>query len=584
MNRLLNCFLKAVLFCALFAIGLGETPLALAQRPIGIDTSHWNGAINWSAVSTNGIRFAFTKATESNWYADDTLGANMTNARAAGILIGPYHFARPTNNTATAQADFFISVAGKYMTNGYLRPVLDLEVEGAALGKTAMSAWANTFCNRVKSLTGVSPIIYTGQYFALDYLNTTVTNWDVWIAAWPCSSCVWPCPSPCTPDIQNANPSCIPWTRWAFWQYAGEVTGLPGCPSTTDLDVFNGTLAELQSYVIGGGTNPPSIAIQPANSTTTTNGSASFTVVAYGGGTLHYRWQKNSNNIANGGHYSGATTATLTINNADGNDAASYRCVITNTYGSVTSSNATLALTVSCEPNALVNANFEGGNSSGVATGWTAYEVNSPSIKVWSIQTASPAEGAQYQQIQAYNTAYAGSAGVRQNVTGCTIGATYQVSGWYRSNSDNGRARVRVSPSASTDWNTAIDLNPAQEVNGSTWTTFNGTVVASGSSMTLWLDGRTIAGPTAKVGCFDAVTVTCAGLPKPLHIDAAVMLPQKQLRVVVSGEPGNSVTIQCSTNMLTWATWTNVINTAGTVEFIDATTNTVQRYYRAKTP
>ncbi len=585
MNRVSAAgFSSNLFFCTLLAVGLCSPSPVAAQKPIGIDTSHWNGVINWAVVATNGIKFAFTKATESNWYADDTLDANMANARAAGILIGPYHFARPTNNTATAQADFFVSVAGKYMTNGFLRPVLDLEVEGSALGKTAMSTWANTFCNRVKTLTGVSPIIYTGQDFALNYLNITVTNWPVWIATWPCGSCVWPCPAPCTPDVQNANPSCTPWTKWAFWQYAGEVTSLPGCPSTTDLDVFNGTLAELQAYLIGGGSNPPSITIQPVNTTVVTNGTADFTVVAYGGGTLNYQWQKNSNNLANGGHYSGCTTNKLTITGADNNDVASYRCVITNTYGSATSSNATLTLSVSCEPNPLVNGNFEGGHSGGVATGWTAYEVNSPTIKAWSIETASAPEGTHYQRIQAYNAAHTASAGVRQNVTGCTIGATYQIAGWFKSNSGNGKARVRVSPSASTDWNTAINLTPAQEVAGTNWTAFSGTVVATGTSMTLWLDGRTTAGTSGKVGDFDSVTVTCAGLPVPPHIDSAFMLPQKQLRLVVNGEPGRSVTIQRSSNLVSWLNWTNVINTNGTLQFTDTATNTPHRFYRARTP
>ena len=79
---------------------------------------------------------------------------------------------------------------------------------------------------------------------------------------------------------------------------------------------------------------------------------------------------------------------------------------------------------------------------------------------------------------------------MRQNITGCVVGATYQIAGWYRSNSNNGRARVRVSPTASTDWSTAVDLNPIADYGiGVTWTNFSGTVVATGTNMTLWLDG-----------------------------------------------------------------------------------------------
>jgi hypothetical protein len=236
----------------------------------------------------------------------------------------------------------------------------------------------------------------------------------------------------------------------------------------------------------------------------------------------------------------------------------------------------------------LVNVSFEAGNTGGVADGWTSYEVNGPTIKGWSIQTASPPSGGglQYQQIQAYNAAHTASAGVRQDVTGCTVGATYQVSGWYRSNSDSGRARVRVSPTASTNWNTAVDLNPVADYGSTTvWATFSGTVVASGTSMTLWLDGRTIAGTSAKVGCFDGVTVTCQGAPVPLHIDSVTMLPSKQVRMVVSGELGDSVTIQRSSNLVNWVALTNLTNATGTLEFTDGTaTNGLQWFYRARTP
>jgi len=74
-------------------------------------------------------------------------------------------------------------------------------------------------------------------------------------------------------------------------------------------------------------------------------GSTTFTVAATGAGTLAYQWQKNGANLSNGGHYSGVTTATLTISNADSSDAATYRCVVTGDCGSATSNGATLTIT-----------------------------------------------------------------------------------------------------------------------------------------------------------------------------------------------------------------------------------------------
>ena len=70
--------------------------------------------------------------------------------------------------------------------------------------------------------------------------------------------------------------------------------------------------------------------------------------IATGEGTLTYQWQKNGANLSNGGHYSGVTTATLTISTADTNDAANYRCVVTNAYGSA---NVTLQTYRQSNPN-----------------------------------------------------------------------------------------------------------------------------------------------------------------------------------------------------------------------------------------
>ena len=68
-----------------------------------------------------------------------------------------------------------------------------------------------------------------------------------------------------------------------------------------------------------------------------------FSVTASGTG-LAYQWQKNGANIANGGKYSGATTATLTITGAAAAEAGNYRCVVSNAGGSATSNEAALTI------------------------------------------------------------------------------------------------------------------------------------------------------------------------------------------------------------------------------------------------
>ncbi len=69
-----------------------------------------------------------------------------------------------------------------------------------------------------------------------------------------------------------------------------------------------------------------------------------FTVSCSGTGTLTYQWQKDNVNLPNGGHYSGVTTATLTITNIDTSVEGTYRCVVTGGCGSASSQTTTLAV------------------------------------------------------------------------------------------------------------------------------------------------------------------------------------------------------------------------------------------------
>jgi hypothetical protein len=90
---------------------------------------------------------------------------------------------------------------------------------------------------------------------------------------------------------------------------------------------------------------PPAITEQPVHQTVCPEGTATFTVAATGEGPLAYQWRKGTANIANGGHYSGATTPTLSVSAASPNDVGTeYNCVVTGPCGSATSDNASLSL------------------------------------------------------------------------------------------------------------------------------------------------------------------------------------------------------------------------------------------------
>ena len=68
---------------------------AWASKPLGTDVSHYQQTVDWVKCRTNGIAFAYTKATEGTGYIDDTLVSHINGAKAQGIPIGLYHYARP---------------------------------------------------------------------------------------------------------------------------------------------------------------------------------------------------------------------------------------------------------------------------------------------------------------------------------------------------------------------------------------------------------------------------------------------------------------------------------------------------------
>jgi Phosphoesterase family/Putative Ig domain/Abnormal spindle-like microcephaly-assoc'd, ASPM-SPD-2-Hydin/Immunoglobulin domain len=84
----------------------------------------------------------------------------------------------------------------------------------------------------------------------------------------------------------------------------------------------------------------PTITTQPANQTVTAGQTATFAVVATGTAPLSYQWQKNGVNISGATAASYTTPATTTADSG-----ATFRVVVSNTAGTVTSAAATLTVT-----------------------------------------------------------------------------------------------------------------------------------------------------------------------------------------------------------------------------------------------
>ncbi|PWU10336.1 MAG: hypothetical protein C5B50_25740 [Verrucomicrobia bacterium] len=223
-------------------------PSALAQRPLGIDVSSYQGSPNWSSVKGSGVVFAYAKATEGVSINDSSFAYNQNNGKSAGVYMGAYDFAHPNLNSPSSEVSHFWSVAGPYVKadGKTLMPMLDFEVFSGVTGASSYSDWANQWCNGIvndaKSAgLKVTPTIYVSECNA-SHFNSTVTGWIPFIANYNGQNLYTgnPCGSPC---------SCSPWGTWSCWQVSdsGAIGGISG---NCDLDTFNGNTAGMTAKLL----------------------------------------------------------------------------------------------------------------------------------------------------------------------------------------------------------------------------------------------------------------------------------------------------------------------------------------------
>lgn len=240
---------------------LSTTATAQSAYMLGVDVSHYQNAIDWSAVAESGHVYAFHKATEGATFVDDMYATNRMEAGTEEIPFGAYHFARPDGGgIAAAQADaasevqHFLAIADPQP--GDLIPVLDLEVTGG-LPPNRLIAWTQAWLDGVESALGVKPLIYTSPNFWSTNMNDTTTfaaqGFPLWIAHYTSAA------EPRTPAGDwNGN-------GWSFWQWTSCAT-VPGITGCADEDRFEGT--DLSPFRIPGAPLPepsPGPAIPPSN-------------------------------------------------------------------------------------------------------------------------------------------------------------------------------------------------------------------------------------------------------------------------------------------------------------------------------
>lgn len=197
----------------------GVQPLGKAFPPRrtldGVDISHHqSGRFDLKAAKAAGLRWWYVKATEGTSFKDPTYRKRVRQARAAGLPVGAYHFARPGNGDAVAEARYFLKHIE--LRAGDMVPMLDLEDIGdltLAQLTTWTGAWVRTVTQelRRKGLAG-RPVIYTPFNLEKGF------GCLLWVARYS----------------DDFRPPVIPrpWQRAAIWQHSngrlGPVKSVPG--------------------------------------------------------------------------------------------------------------------------------------------------------------------------------------------------------------------------------------------------------------------------------------------------------------------------------------------------------------------
>jgi len=309
------------------------TDASAQERALGVDISYWNNGtsstgtpqsswdLGFSSDPGGGNRkFAFIRATRggttgvdqpqgtpgggtlstlSRRYDDPRFVQNINRATTAGMLAGPYHYARldivanwpsagQIANNGTDEANHFIEMAGAWMRPGYLMPMFDLEegqneitpqnpngTPGRSPNEGAQ--FVLDFSNRIYDVMGIRPAMYiNGSYSSwLQGASSSLRNQIAQPVAngpsvvGPAYPMLWTARyayqgDEGNPGIQTANPKDTastfygPWDDygvthpWDFWQYSStsSIPGFNSVDSGIDTNVSHGDIEYVRNFLV----------------------------------------------------------------------------------------------------------------------------------------------------------------------------------------------------------------------------------------------------------------------------------------------------------------------------------------------
>ncbi|MGV4984499.1 glycoside hydrolase family 25 protein [Streptomyces sp. NRAIS4] len=144
----------------------------------GIDVSSYQS----ETYDTRGLAFAFVKRTEGEGYVNPRASAQVAHGRAAGLLIGHYHYPHIADGAA-ADADYFLAHLGSDLHAGDVL-ILDWEWYGqAGVTNAQADAFKDAWIGRVKDKTsGHRILLYADRNNWLNVDQNSNAGDGLWIA------------------------------------------------------------------------------------------------------------------------------------------------------------------------------------------------------------------------------------------------------------------------------------------------------------------------------------------------------------------------------------------------------------------
>lgn len=207
----------------------------------GIDISGHQDVIRWPELVLERTQFIIIKATGGGTFKNRLYPAQLAAARAAGRLIGHYHYAHELTLTAHQPQGRYSpeQEADHFCNNTDVRPgeVVALDIEDPDVYGN-LSEWALRWLARVEERLGFKPMLYSYPNYmqTRGLLNSRLVAYPLWFAYYrvPYNDNA---PFPTTP---------APFPRIAIWQWSGG-TRVRGFDFNTDENLFFGTVEDFKA-------------------------------------------------------------------------------------------------------------------------------------------------------------------------------------------------------------------------------------------------------------------------------------------------------------------------------------------------